>query len=154
MNVVSLPALANTFAAAAEGLLCMEGTCLFGWAWSIVALTFLSAVIVQGWRGGGAAERHLLTVSSSPAPANAGALLPRLPGVVAAQTRVSARPVAEPAACLSLRAPPLTFERAVPVSNPADLPSSFPSRCPDPRSPGTPAAPASPPDAPGQPPPA
>jgi hypothetical protein len=151
MNVVFSPALASTFAAAADGLLCMEGTCLFGWAWTLAALTFLSAAIVQRWHSGGEAGRHLLRVSPS-APASAGALLPRLPGL-APQTRApSARLVAEPAACLSLRAPPLTFERAEPAIQPADAPS-LPSRRPDRRSPGTPTQPPSP-DEPGRYPPA
>ena len=152
MNVVFPPALASTFAAAADGLLCMEGTCLFGWAWTLAALTLLSAALVQRWHSEGEAGRHLLRVSST-APASSRGLLPRLPGL-APQTRApSARPVAEPAACLSLRAPPPTFERAEPADEPASEAPSIPSRRPDRRSPGTPTQPA-PPVAPGQNPPA
>ena len=146
MNVVSSPALASTFAAAADGgLLCLEGACLFGWAWTLAALTLLSAALVRRWNGGGdgAGGPHLLRVSASASARRSAALLPRLPGVAAQSRAPSVRPVAEPAACASLRAPPHSFERAaVPVPNPADdAPSSPLARRPDGRSPGTPAPP-------------
>lgn len=141
MNVVFPPTLASTFAATAEGFLCLEETCLFGWAWTAVALALLSAAVVRHWPWGGEAGRRLLRVS--PAPAYAGALSLRLPGFAAPRTRaLSARPVAEPAAGRSLRAPPLTFERAVHSRHPADLPC-FPPRRSD-RSPETPTLPDSP----------
>jgi hypothetical protein len=153
MNVVFPPALASLLAAAADGLLCLEGTCLVGWAWTLVALTILSAAVVQRWHAGGddGAGPHLLRVS--PAPADAAALLPRLPGVAPQGWASSARHVAEPAAaCPSLRAPPPKFERAVvavPDVDPAGIdlaPSSPLAHRPDgssgnSRSPGTPTVP-------------
>lgn len=148
MNVVSSPALASFFAAAADGFLCMEATCLLGWAWTLAALTFLSVAIAQRWQSGGdEAGPHLLRVSPVPAAA-AVALLPRLPGL-APLTRAPVRPTAEPAPRLSLRAPPLNFERAVvsPVISPADdAPFTPLARRPGSRrgSPGTPTSPESP----------
>ena len=54
MNVVFSPALASLFAAAADGgFLCMEGTCLFGWAWTFAALTLVSVAVVHRWHAGG-----------------------------------------------------------------------------------------------------
>lgn len=164
MNVVFSPALASLVAAAADGLFCVEGTCVAGWAWTLVALTILSAAVAQRWHSGGddGAGPHLLRVSAGPA-ADAAALLPRLPGV-APQARASlARHVAEPvAACPSLRAPPLKFESAAdadaaldasPGDTDEDVPSSPLARRSDrtagrssgfPCSPGTPSRPASP----------
>lgn len=165
MNVVSSPALASLVAAAANGLLCVEGTCLVGWAWTLVALTILSAAIAQRWHSGGddGSGLHLLRVSAGPA-ADAAALLPRLPGVAPRARASSARHVAESvAACLSLRAPPLKFESAAdadaaPDASPAgtdeDVPSSPLARRSDRAagsssggpscSPGTPSRPAPP----------
>lgn len=146
MNVVSSPALASFFAAAADGLLCLEGPCLFGWAWTLAALTFLSVAIAQRWRSGGDDEAgpHLLRVSPVALPAAVG-LLPRLPGLVA-QTRATVRPIAEPAAHLSLRAPPPNFERVVPpVAKPAgDEPSTPLARRPDRGRRGSPGTPIQP----------
>src|SRR5688500_10868124 len=96
MNVVSSPALASTVASAADGLLCLEGPCLTGWAWVIVALTLLSAAIVQCWHPGGdtiGGGFHPFRVSASPVTADGRALLlPRLPGVAAQTGAPSARP--------------------------------------------------------------
>lgn len=156
MNVVFSPALASLFAAAADsGFLCLEGTCLFGWAWTLAALTLLSAAAVQRWHSGGEADlRRLVRASaSSSAPAQAGAPLPRLPGLASPTRAPSVRPLAEPAAFHSLRDPPPTFDKADSAGvNPADLPSTPPRR-PDRRSPGTPAQPDCP-AGPGQHPPA
>src|SRR4051794_5327303 len=54
MNVVLLPAILASYtnSTVADRFLCLQGTCLFGWVWSIVALTLLSAWIVRRWPAG------------------------------------------------------------------------------------------------------
>lgn len=114
MNVVVLlPALASFLApAVADGALCFEGTCLFGWAWSTLALTFASVWVVRRWQMGddGGLGRLVPAVASSGAAAAAAALLPRVTGVAsptrAAADRSLATGLAD--AGLALRAPPTT----------------------------------------------
>jgi hypothetical protein len=109
MNVVVfLPALASLFpAAAADGVLCLEGPCVLGWAWSILALTFASVWIVRRWQAGDNITRRLAPVGSDVtalAPRRAVvALVPR------ARTSPAQSPVTELAdAGLAMRAPPTT----------------------------------------------
>src|SRR5688572_30842031 len=71
MNVVLSPALASLLASAGDtGLPCLQGPCLFGWAWSILALTFLSAWFARGWQAGddnrGAFRRFAPATASGP----------------------------------------------------------------------------------------
>src|SRR5688572_11558586 len=65
MNVVLLPALASITIASAgtDSVLCFEGTCLLGWIWSILALTLLSAWIVQRWNAGSMFAARLAPVA-------------------------------------------------------------------------------------------
>ena len=145
MNVVFLPALASTLLAVTDGAFCLEGPCVFGWLWTLAALTLLSAWVVRRWPEGADLARRL-----QPAGASASAIVPQ-PTRLAPQTRQSpARPRAVLAAAgLALRAPPTTdmADAAAPVLRTPRRSSvvvagfSSPSRQPDPVSPGTPTMP-------------
>jgi hypothetical protein len=121
MNVVLQPALASLNAVAGRGdLLCLEGTCLFGWAWTLAALTLLSAWVVRRrWPAGGEMTRRLMPAGISPsAPSSSSlgmAFAPRPSGGTPAHPTRTARATARSnatgdlaAACSGLRASPTT----------------------------------------------
>jgi hypothetical protein len=145
MNVVFLPALVSSLLAVTDSLPCLEGPCVFGYLWTLAALTLLSAWFVRRWPEGNDLARQL-----QPVGASVTANLPQ-PTQLTPQTRQSpARPRAVLAAAgLALRAPPTTdmADPAAPTlrtprsANVAVPDGSFPSRQPDPVSPGTPTAP-------------
>lgn len=141
MNVVVLiPAVASLLTpAVADGTLCFEGTCLFGWVWSILALTFVSAWVVRRWHDGDDLARRLLPVGST-----VKAIVPQRVDLVPQTRRSPARSSATELvrAGQSMRAPPTTTDMAADVVeqfiDPASRESSPPPvrpSCP----PGTPA---------------
>ena len=124
MNVVLSPALASiALWGAADGLLCLDGACLLGWIWTILALTLASAWIVQRhWPAGSERVARPVPVTACVAPPTA-----RQP--LATVVAVSYHP---------RRAPPTT-DRAVPParnrapgrSSPLHPPHSRPTGTPD-----------------------
>ena len=151
MNVVFSPALASFLTPAVTGgALCLEGPCLLGWAWSILALTFASAWIVRCWQSGdGDVAARLM-----PAAAPSLAASPRIVGSVSQAFTAPARPARTElaASALALRASPTTDMAARPVRNRItgrSLPPLSPSR-----STGTPTEPDTCSGPPGQLPPA
>ena len=98
MNVVFTPALA--FASASllgDAVPCLNGECLLGWIWSILALTFVSAWIVRRWQ-----TESILTGPRRLAPL---AVCGFPAGVTQAE---QSHQTAPPVASNGLRAPPTT----------------------------------------------
>ena len=123
MNVVFLPALASAPGfAMTDSLLCTEVTCLFGWAWSIVALTLLSAWCARRLPSGSDLWRFAPYVLPNAAKPQAAGIAPLSR---AAAVRFYA---ASGASWHALRAPPTTSSPSLVFS----------------RSTGTPTAPDSP----------
>jgi hypothetical protein len=150
MNVVFLPALASSLASAVtDGAFCLEGPCLFGWAWTAAALTLLSAWLVRRWPAGGDLARRLQPTSAVPV----AAIVPQWVGIVPHARQAPVRPRAVLAAAgLALRAPPTDMAASSGHSPRPAARRSSPSLRPT-RSPGTPSA-SEPSDGSGQPSPA